>query len=217
MMLLWASVFTSAQHLMMTTIEEKSNRVMEILLSAVSPLQLMTGKILGMGGVGLMIVLIYSAFGLGSLVAFAKPHLISPMDLVYLFVFFFMAYFMIAAIMAAVGSAVSDIREANTLITPVMMVVMIPLILWFPISNDPNGGIATAFSFIPPAIPFVMILRLAADEGVNHSWQIPVTIAWGYLCVIGMIWLAAKIFRVGVLMYGKPPSPLQLLKWVKYS
>ncbi len=217
MILVWGSVFTSAQHLMMTTIEEKSNRVMEILLSAVSPFQLMTGKILGMGGVGLMIVLIYTGFGLGSLVAFAAGHLVSVMDIAYLFIFFFMAYFMIAAIMAAVGSAVSDIREANTLVTPVMMVVMIPLILWFPISNDPNGGIATAFSFIPPAIPFVMILRLAADEGVKHAWQIPVTIAWGYACVLGMIWLAAKIFRVGVLMYGKPPSPLQLLKWLRYS
>ncbi len=216
MMLLWIAVFSSSQHLMMSTIEEKSNRVMEVLLSAVSPMQLMTGKILGHGAVGLVIVLIYASLALAGLISFAMLHLIEVADLVYLFVYFFMAYFMIASIMAAVGSAVTDIREANTLVTPVMIVVMIPLILWMPISQAPNGGIAVAFSFIPPAIPFVMILRIAADETVPF-WQIPATIVWGYASVVGMIWMAAKIFRVGVLMYGKPPSPLQLIKWLRYA
>jgi ABC-2 type transport system permease protein len=215
MMLLWLATFTSGQHLMMSTIEEKSNRVMEVLLSAVSPFQLMLGKILGQGGVGLLIVLIYTSLAIVGLVAFAVTHVIEFSAIAYLFAFFFMAFLMIASIFAAVGSAVTDIREANTLVTPVMFVVMIPLILWMPISQSPNGGIATAFSFIPPAIPFVMILRVAADEPVP-VWQIPATIVWGYLCVAGMIWMAAKIFRVGVLMYGKPPSLLQLIKWVRY-
>ncbi len=216
MMLIWIGVFTSAQHLMMSTIEEKSNRVMEVLLSAVSPMQLMTGKILGHGAVGLLIVLIYSSLGLVGLGVLKSFNLIDSMDLVYLFTFFFLAYFMIAALMAAVGSAVSDIREANTLVTPVMLVVMIPLALWMPITQAPNGGIATAFSFIPPAAPFVMILRIAAAETVP-AWQISVAIAWGYACVLGMIWMAAKIFRIGVLMYGKPPTPAQLLRWLRYA
>ncbi|MHC4415348.1 MAG: ABC transporter permease [Planctomycetota bacterium] len=222
MMLLWVATFTSGQHLMMSTIEEKSNRVMEVLLSAVSPFQLMAGKILGQGCVGLLIILIYSTVCVAGLFVVALTGVVDPRALVeftalaYLFVFFFMAFFMIASIFAAVGSAVTDIREANTLVTPVMIVVMIPLILWMPISNAPNGGVATAFSFIPPAIPFVMILRVAADEPVP-LWQIPVTIVWGSLCVAAMIWMAAKIFRVGVLMYGKPPTPIQLLKWVRYT
>ncbi|MHC5004670.1 MAG: ABC transporter permease, partial [Planctomycetota bacterium] len=189
MMLLWIATFTSGQHLMMSTIEEKSNRVMEVLLSAVSPLQLMTGKIIGQGGVGLLIVVIYSSLGVGALILFALLHLIEMIDLLYLGVYFFMAYFMIASIMAAVGSAVSDIREANTLMTPVMLVLMVPLMLWMPITHDPNGAVATTFSFLPPAIPFAMILRVCADEPVPF-WQIPVTIAWGYLCVLGMIWMA---------------------------
>jgi ABC-2 type transport system permease protein len=182
----------------------------------------MAGKILGQGGVGLLIILLYSALGLCGLFVVALTGVVQPRALVeftalaYLFVFFFMAFFMIASIFAAVGSAVTDIREANTLVTPVMFIVMIPLLLWMPISNAPNGGIATAFSFIPPATPFVMILRVAADEPVP-LWQIPVTIVWGYICVAGMVWMAAKIFRVGVLMYGKPPSPLQLIKWVRYT
>jgi len=216
MMLLWVAVFTSSQHLMMSTIEEKSNRVMEVLLSAVSPFQLMAGKILGHGFVGLLIMSIYSSLALIGLALLARMDLITVTDLAFLVVYFFMAYFMIASIMAAVGSAVTDIREANTLITPVMFVVMIPLILWMPISQAPNGGLATSFSYIPPAIPFVMILRIAADEPVP-LWQIPATIAWGYACVLAMVWMSAKIFRVGVLMYGKPPSPLQLIKWLRYA
>ncbi|MCZ6835001.1 MAG: ABC transporter permease [Planctomycetota bacterium] len=216
MMLIWIGVMTSAQHLMMTTIEEKSNRVMEVLLSAVSPFQLMTGKILGQGAVGLLIVTIYSSVAIVGLIISANMGLIDPMDLVYLVVFYLMAYFMIASMMAAVGSAVSDIREANTLVTPVMLVLMIPLMLWMPIIEAPNGNVATICSFVPPAIPFAMILRLAAEEPIP-TWQIPVSIAWGYICVFGMIWGAGKIFRVGVLMYGKPPSPIELIKWLRYS
>jgi ABC-2 type transport system permease protein len=216
MMLLWIAVFTSGQHLLMSTIEEKSNRVMEVLLSAVSPLQLMTGKILGQGGVGLLIMLIYSSLGMTGLIMFALMNIIDPSMLVYLFVYFFMAYFMVASIMAAVGSAVSDIREANTLMTPVMLLLMVPLMLWMPITQAPNGAVATAFSFIPPTIPFAMILRVAADEPVP-MWQIPATMVWGWVCVVGMVWMASKIFRVGVLMYGKPPSPVELIKWLRYS
>ena len=217
MMLLWIAVFTSSQHLMMSTIEEKSNRVMEVLLSAVSPFQLMAGKIIGHGFVGLLIMSIYSGLAVISLVSLTLMNLIDVVDLAFLFVFFIMAYFMIASIMAAVGSAVTDIREANTLITPVMFVVMIPLMLWLPISQAPNGGLATVCSYIPPAIPFVMILRVASDEGVKPLWEIPLTIVWGFACVLGMVWMAAKVFRVGVLMYGKPPSPVQLIKWLRYA
>ena len=216
MMLLFIGTFTAAQHLMMSTIEEKSNRVMEVLLSAVSPMQLMTGKIIGQGCVGLLLMGVYGFVSILGLFVTAHMNLIDPINLVYLVVYFFMGYFMVASLMAAIGGAVSDIREANTLVAPVMMVVMIPWFLWLPISHAPNGMIATVFSFIPPATPFVMILRLAAEEPVPF-WQIPASIGWGFICVVGMMWLAARIFRVGVLMYGKPPSPIELLRWVRYS
>jgi len=217
LLLIWIGTLTSAQHLMMSTIEEKSNRVMEVLLSAVSPFQLMTGKIIGYGAVGLVIVVIYASLGIAATIVLATfTDFLSWVDLALLAVFYLMAYFMIASLMAAVGSAVTDIREANTLVTPVMMILMVPLFLWMPISQAPNGAIATACSFIPPATPFAMILRHAAEEPVP-LWQYPATIAWGAVCTLAMIWFAAKIFRVGVLMYGKPPSPVELIKWVRYS
>ncbi|MBT8485483.1 MAG: ABC transporter permease, partial [Phycisphaerae bacterium] len=178
MMLLWGASFSSGQQLLMSTIEEKSNKVMEVLLSAVSPLQLMTGKILGQGLAGLIIIAVYASMSILGLVVAAQLDLIEPMQLVLLVVYFFMAYFMVAALMAAVGSAVSDIREANSLLMPVMILLMVPLMLWMPISQSPNGMVATIFSFIPPAIPFAMTLRIAAEDPVP-LWQLPATIAWG--------------------------------------
>jgi ABC-2 type transport system permease protein len=216
MMLLWISVFSTGQHLLNSTIEEKSNKVMEVLLSAVSPLELLAGKILGQGAVGLVILGVYSATGVVALAALSQAGLIPWTQLVYLGIYFFMAYFMVASLMAAVGSAVSDIREANSLLTPVMIVLIFPMVLWMPISQAPNGAIASVASFVPPAIPFVMILRLCADEAVP-LWQTIASIIWGYGCVVGMVWAASKIFRVGVLMTGKPPNPIELLKWIRYS
>jgi ABC-2 type transport system permease protein len=132
---------------------------------------------------------------------------------VYLAVFFIMAYFMVASMMAAVGSAVSDLREAQSLVGPVMMVLIVPIMLWMPIVQNPNGMLATVAGFVPPATPFVMILRLTAATEPIPMWQTIASIVWGFACALGMLWLAARIFRVGVLMQGKPPTPKELVKW----
>ncbi len=215
MMLIWMGAFVSANYLLTSTIEEKSNKVMEVLLSAVSPFQLMAGKIIGQAFVGLVMVSMYLALGVAALIAFAAADLINWTDLIWFALYYVMAYFMIASIMAAIGSAVNELREAQALMTPAMLVLMIPLMLWLPISDSPNGTLASAASFIPPLIPFVMILRITGGEAIPF-WQIPATVIWGYAAMIGMIWMSSKIFRVGVLMYGKPPTPMELLKWVRY-
>jgi ABC-2 type transport system permease protein len=115
--------------------------------------------------------------------------------------------------MSAVGSAVSDLREAQSLVGPVMMVLIVPVALWLPIVENPNGMLATVTSYIPPATPFVMIMRLTAATEPIPLWQTITATLWGFACAIGMMWLAARIFRVGVLMQGKPPSPKELLRW----
>ncbi len=216
MMLIWIGAFVSANYLLTTTIEEKSNKVMEVLLSAVSPMQLMTGKILGQAFVGLVMIGMYLALGIAGLIAAAMFDLVDTMDLVYFGLYYVMAYFMIASIMAAIGSAVNELREAQSLMTPAMLLLMVPLMLWLPISDSPNGMLAQVTSFIPPLIPFVMILRVTGGEAIP-MWQIVTTLVWGYVTMLGMIWLSAKIFRVGVLMYGKPPSPMELIRWARYS
>lgn len=216
MLLLWISVFTAGQSLLTSTIEEKGTRVMEVLLSAVSPLELMTGKILGQMGVGLLILGIYGGVGVVSLVALAMADLIDPLNLVYLAFYFLIAYFTIACLMAAVGSAVSDLREAQSLMGPVMIVLIIPMMLWMPIMRNPNSVFAQVCSFLPPISPFVMVLRLGGSEPVP-VWQIPATIAVGIATVAFALWATAKIFRIGVLMYGKPPSFGTLLSWVRMA
>ena len=213
MMLLWICVFTSANYLLTTTIEEKSNKVMEVLLAAVSPMQLLAGKILGYSAVSLVTLVMYGGAGLAGLSAAAMLDLVPLSHLVYLGLFFVMAYVMVASMMAAVGSAVSDLREAQSLVGPVMILLIIPLMLWMPIIQNPNGMLATVASFVPPAIPFVMILRLTAATEPIPVWQTVVSVAWGFGAAFGMLWLAARIFRVGVLMQGKPPTPRELVRW----
>ncbi len=216
MFLLWISVFTAGQYLLTTTIEEKSSRVMEVLLSAVSPMELLCGKILGQMGVGLVILFAYAGMGMVGLVAASMMHILDPMNLVYLAIYFVIAFALIACMMAAIGSAVSDVREAQSLIGPVMIVLVIPMMLWMPILRNPNSTFATVCSFIPPISPFVMVLRISGSEKIP-AWEIPVSIAVGMVSVVIAAWAAAKIFRIGVLMYGKPPNFPTLIKWIRMA
>lgn len=216
MMLMMIAVMTTGQYLMTSVVEEKSSRVMEVLLSAVSPMQLMGGKILGHLLVGVLLVGLYGGVGVGALIAFALTNLVTPMTLVYLVCYFIVAAVSMAAMMAAIGSAVNELREAQTLMTPVMMLTMLPWMMWFFIQRAPNSTLATSLSFVPVMGPFVMVLRLGGSEPIP-SWQHPVVIAIGAITCATMLWAAAKIFRVGVLMYGKPPNFATLIKWVRMA
>jgi ABC-2 type transport system permease protein len=216
MFLLWISVFSSGQYLLMSTIEEKSSRVMEVLLSAVSPLQLMLGKIIGKGAVGLLILALFSSAGVAALIFFAMAELIAWENLVLLFVYFIIAYVIVACLMASIGAAVNDINEAQSLMTPVMLILVVPMMLWFPILNNPNSTFAVVCSFVPLINPFVMVLRICGSEAIP-LWQIPVSIIVGLVTVVFMCWASAKIFRIGVLMYGKPPNFTTLIKWIRMA
>ena len=215
MMLLWIATFTSGNCLLTTTIEEKSNKVMEVLLSAISPMQLLAGKILGQAGVSAVILCMYGSAALAGLVTFALLDLIPFAHLLMFVIFFVIAYFMIATIMAAVGSAVSELRDAQSLMGPVMLILIIPLALWPVLAEHPNGMIATISSFTPPLLPFVMILRVTASTEPVALWQVILSIGIGLGSVIAMLWMCARIFRIGILIQGKPPNILQLVKWIR--
>ncbi|MBY0308990.1 MAG: ABC transporter permease [Phycisphaerales bacterium] len=216
MLLLWISVFTCGQYLLSSTIEEKSNRVMEVLLSAVSPIQLMAGKILGQMFVGIVILCLYGSAGVFGLIAAAYMDFVDFTNLIYLGIYFVIAFSLIACLMAAVGSAVNDIREAQSLLGPIMIVLVIPMMLWMPILRNPNSTFAQIASFVPPIGPFVMVLRVAGSEKIP-TWQIPATIVVGFLWVGVFLWATAKIFRIGVLMYGKAPNFGTLIRWIRMA
>lgn len=217
MMLLWISVFSSGQYLLTTTIEEKSSRVMEVLLSAASSMQIMSGKIIGQGAVGLTILAVYVGAGIVSAQQFGALGLIPIDRLVWLGVYFVMAYFLIASLMAAIGSAVNEMREAQSMMSVVMLVLIIPMMLWMPILKQPNSTFSVVASMIPPATPFVMALRLGQTGEPIPGWQIFASIVIGFIAVFISVWAAAKIFRVGALMYGKPPNWRTLLRWIRQA
>jgi len=216
MILLLVSVFTSGQYLMTSTVEEKSSRVVEVLLSAVSPMELMTGKILGQMTVGLVILVLYAGMGVAGLVAFAMLGVLEPLHLFYLLVFFVISFFVVASLMAAIGAAVNEMREAQTLMTPVMVLMMIPWLLWMPITQRPDSTFAVVLSFLPPINPFVMLLRITSTSP-PPDWQVWLSIAIGAVSVYAALWFAAKVFRIGLLMYGKPPNFATLVRWARMA
>jgi ABC-2 type transport system permease protein len=215
MLLLWVTIFTSANYLLTSTIEEKSSRVMEVLLSATSPMELLAGKLLGQAGVSLVMLLMYGGVGLAGLGALAMLDVVRLTDLLWLAAWFPVAYFMVAVIMAGVGSAVNDLRDAQSLVGPALLALMVPMVLWLPIVENPHGAMAVIFSFIPPASPFVTVLRLTAVSDPVPAWQGLLALAVAILCTLAMLWAGARIFRVGALMQGKTPTPRELLRWIR--
>jgi len=216
MILLLISVLTSGQCLLTTTVEEKSNRVVELLLSAVSSMELMTGKILGQMAVGFLVLLLYAGLGIVALTSFAMLGLLKPILLIYLFVFYVLAYFTIAAMMAAIGSAVSELRDAQSLMMPVMLFLMLPWLLMIPISREPNSLLSVVLSFVPPINNFVVLLRLASNAP-PALWQVFLAILTSAAAVYVALRFAAKVFRVGLLMFGKPPNFGTLVRWARMS
>lgn len=216
MVLLIISVMTSGQYLMTTVIEEKSSRVVEVLLSAVSPMELMTGKILGQLGVGFLVLGLYLGLGIVALVSFALLGVLDVGLLAYLFLFYLVSFFTLASLMAAVGAAVNELREAQTLMLPIILLVMVPWMFWLPISRNPDSALAVSLSFLPPVNAFVMLLRLTSTSP-PPTWQVWLSLAVGAAGAWAAVWLAAKVFRVGLLMYGKPPDLKTLLHWIRMA
>ncbi|MFB3853909.1 MAG: ABC transporter permease [Vicinamibacterales bacterium] len=216
MALLLVSVMMSGQYLLTTTVEEKSSRVVEVLLSAVSPMELMAGKIAGQLAVGLVVLALYLGLGILALISFASLGLLDPMLIVFMLAFFLLAYVSVGAFMAAIGAAVNEMREAQGMMTPVMVAIMIPWILWMPLSRDPNSAMAVALSFLPPISNFVMMLRLAS-AAPPPIWQPLLAIVVGAAGAWASLWFAAKVFRIGLLMYGKPPNFATLIRWVRLA
>jgi ABC-2 type transport system permease protein len=233
---------------MRSVMEEKINRIVEVLISSIQPYQLMMGKVLGVGLVGLTQVAIWMIlmpiiFGIGSSMMGIDPavmqgqtlppeiagsaagkmtsimHELSKMNwmlIVPLCIFYFLAgYFTYAALFAAVGSAVGeDINEANSLTFPLMMPLMFGFYISLSAIKAPNSSLVEWASMIPLLSSVVMPVRLPFDPPV---WQIIVSCVLLILAMIFFVWLAARIYRVGILMYGKKASFKELAKWIFYK
>lgn len=211
-LLLFLTVVMGGSTLMGSTIEEKSSRVMEVLLAAVSPLELMAGKLLAQLAVGLMMLTVYVGFGLVALAGAAAAGVIEPMLVVDLVVLFLLAYLTYGALMMTIGAAVSSNADAGPLMMPVMMLLVIPYVMTVFVGQAPNAPLAVIMSFVPPFNTFMMLARLASDAPPPF-WQVPLTVGIGLLFAAGVLWFAAKVFKIALLMHGKPPSLATLVRW----
>jgi ABC-2 type transport system permease protein len=220
--ILWISVLVVTQMLMTSTVEEKSNKLVEVLLATVSPIELMTGKILGIAATGMAIVGTWVATFV--LAAVALPALLgapTALDLgglatnpVYLgsfLVYFLLGYLLYAALLAALGSVCNTLKEAQTLAIPVQGILFVPLLAMIPIGRDPNGALAQVLTWIPPFTPFVMMNRAAQPP---ETWVYVATTLLLLVSIAGMTWIGAKVFRIGILMTGQPPGLRELARWV---
>jgi len=214
--LLFMGVMIGGQTLMTSTIEEKSSRVVEVLLAAVSPMELMLGKLLGQMAVGLLVMGIYVGLGIFALFQFAMFGLLDPMLVVYLLVFFLVTYLVFGALMMAIGAAVNQMNEAQSLLGPVMLLLIVPYILAPIIGQAPNSPFSIAVSFIPPINTFAMMSRLASSTP-PPAWQVWLTVGVGVGTALLTVWFAAKIFKIGLLMHGKPPSLATLIRWARLA
>ena len=221
---LWMAIFSIANLLLTNTIEEKSNRIIEVLLSSVSPSQLMHGKIFGIAFTGLTIVGTWVFFAL--LASWVAPALlgedggsfkvliaaIGNTGYLTSFVLYFLGGFLLyAAVLVAIGSVCNTLKEAQNLMQPVMMILMVPLIAMVFITQEPNGTVAKVLSFIPLFTPFTMMNRAG---GPPETWEYVTT----SVLLVATIWFAfkaaGKVFRVGVLMTGNPPKLKEILGWL---
>jgi len=216
MFLMFMGTFGISQGLLTTLIEEKASRVVEVLLSAVSPTQLLAGKILGMVTVGFLLLAVWGGVGFLSAQKYNVSELVDAQRLVVALLYFVPGFLLVSSLMAAIGSACNELKDAQSMVFPLSLITVVPMIFWFYIAEHPTSVFSLVLSYIPPITPFIMILRVCADPH-TPLWQIVTTLAVLWASVAAAIWAAGKVFRVGVLMYGKPPSPRELLRWVRYS
>jgi ABC-2 type transport system permease protein len=212
--LLLMGVMGGGGQLLTSTVEEKSSRVAEVLLSAVSPMELMAGKLLGQMAISLIGMALYLVMGIALLASFALFGLLDFSLILYLLIFFMITYFVMGSLMMAVGAAVNEMKEAQSLMAPLTIVFMVPWILWMPISSNPASTLSIVMSFIPPVNTFAMLLRMASNVP-PPAWQVWISIAIGVGSVIAAVWFSAKVYRIGLLMYGKPPNFATLVRWAR--
>ena len=234
---------------MRSVIEEKTSRIVEIIISSVKPFQLMIGKIIGTSLAGLLQFFIWAIIGLSLMFAASvflgvnvgptariSPELMQTAQqemsgtaqmyikelwnlpiasiLVGFVVYFIGGYFLYSSFYAAIGAAVDNQTDSQQFLLPIIMPLMLSVYIgFFTVINDPHGTVAVVFSMIPLTSPIVMLMRIPFGVPL---WQIVISVTLLFASFFAVVWFAAKIYRIGILMYGKKPSWGELYKWLKY-
>ena len=224
MTVLYGMIIFYGNLVMRGVIEEKQSRIMEVLLSSLRPFDLMLGKLIGIGLVSLTQVGLWLLSLALLSMASAAPALASnsfklpplaPLLLVFFFIFFVLGYFLFSTLYLIIGAMVSTEEDAQQLQMPVMLSIVVPMILLEHVLRQPNSFSSVLLSLIPIFSPILMFGRISVQ--LPPFWQIGLSIALLLGAIWAAVWVAAKIYRVGALMYGKPPNLPELLRWLRYS
>ncbi len=196
-------VLTSGQLLVRSMVEEKSNRVIEILLSSCTPRDLMAGKILGLSGLGILQMLVYACMGVAVALK-TNMSLLQPEYFLLTLLYAILGYLFYAAIFVAAGSPVTTEQEAQQITAYVSMLLLVPFALMMLVMQNPNSLIVKILSYIPLFTPSIMVLRVSIQ--MPSVWEILATVTLLIISTMVMMWVAGKIFRVAILSYGKRPT-----------
>ena len=212
MMMMFFLVMTSGQILVRSVVEEKTNRVVELLVSSCSARDLMAGKILGLSGLGFTQVAFWALIGLGVSLKFNFVLISLPAALL-LLVYFVLGYLLYAAIFVAAGSPISTEQEAQQISSYLVMLLILPLVLAIPVLDEPDSLLVRILTFIPLITPTMMAMRIPVL--MPSSVEIVSSIAILMASATGAMWVAGKIFRTAILAYGKRPSMSELFKLLR--
>ena len=222
-MMIYVGTLMWGQVVMTGVIEEKTNRVVEVIVSSTTPRNLLFGKLVGVGGAGLLqfgiwiLALVGVSLASGSMAFLSGVDLpeLNPVLIAAFPIFFLLGFFLYASLYAAIGSAVNTIQEAQNFIFPVMLPIILAMVCWPVVMRAPDSNLSVILSLIPFMTPILMFLRMSVL--MPPVWQIALSILLTSLTIAFVIWVAARIYRVGILMYGKPPNFPEMLRWVRHG
>jgi ABC-2 type transport system permease protein len=224
-LLIYISVLMYGQIVLGAVIEEKETRIAEILFSSMRSFPLMMGKLVGVSLVALtqlsiwgLALLLFAGFGVGVMAAqgipINLPH-VPPIIFVYFILYFLLGYFIYATIYALIGSMVTTNQEGGQLAMPIVLMLVAGFYFVFPIIRSPNSSLAFWASMFPFLSPITMMVRITTET--PPTWQIALSLIIGFGTVVALIWLASRIYRVGMLMYGKKASIPEVWRWVRQA
>ncbi len=214
MFLIFTIVISTSSPLLNSVMEEKMTRISEVLLGSVTPFQLMMGKLLGVVGVAVLLAAIYVSGAYGVAVYNGYGDAVTVGQLAWFAVYLVLAMLIYGSIFIAIGAASTDLKDAQGMMTPVMLLFMMPMFVWMPVMRQPESTMAVIFSLIPFATPMIMTLRLALKPGPAF-WQIALSFVLTLATTAALVWAAGRIFRVGILMQGKSATFGELVRWVR--
>ncbi len=213
LMLMFMMVMTVAPTMLNNVLEEKMQKISEFLVSSVSPFQLMLGKLLGGVAVASTLSVMYLGAAYGASRYFDIHERIPPTLYLWFTLFLLLALIIFGSIFSAIGAACSEIRDAQGLMTPVMLMIIIPMLCLGPVLESPSSMFSRLISLFPPATPMLMFLRIAIPPG-PPAWEIGLSVVLTLAFAVACVWAAGKVFRIGILSQGQPPTMRKLMHWL---